>query len=102
MQTVSLRTAILQSQLLLFLITSMLLLSHYDTRTVLQATEPASLVPLIRGCEQLILVGDQNQLPPTILSRGAAEGGLATSLFNRLMYAGMYYYITNSIVILLV
>jgi superfamily I DNA and/or RNA helicase len=24
-----------------------------------QATEPASLVPLMRGCEQLILVGDQ-------------------------------------------
>jgi AAA domain len=65
------------------------LLLHILCCTILQATEPASLVPLIRGCEQLILVGDQNQLPPTILSRGAAEGGLATSLFNRLMYAGM-------------
>ncbi|KAG5187589.1 AAA domain-containing protein, partial [Tribonema minus] len=54
-----------------------------------QATEPASLVPLTRGCEQLILVGDQNQLPPTILSRGAAAGGLATSLFARLMLAGV-------------
>ena len=27
-----------------------------------QATEAAALVPIIRGCQQLILVGDQNQV----------------------------------------
>jgi hypothetical protein len=30
-----------------------------------QATEPAVLVPLMRGCRQLVLVGDHCQLPPT-------------------------------------
>ena len=27
-----------------------------------QATEVATLVPIVRGCQQLILVGDQNQV----------------------------------------
>lgn len=27
-----------------------------------QATEAAALVPLVRGCQQLVLVGDQNQV----------------------------------------
>lgn len=29
-----------------------------------QATEAAALVPIVRGCQQLILVGDQNQVWP--------------------------------------
>lgn len=36
---------------------------------VVQATEPASLIPLLRGCESAVLVGDQCQLPPTVVSR---------------------------------
>lgn len=27
-----------------------------------QATEAAALVPIVRGCKQLVLVGDQNQV----------------------------------------
>ena len=63
-------------------------------RTVLideatQSVEPASLVPLLYGCEQLVLVGDQKQLPPTVTSRDAEKGGLALSLFDRLQAAGV-------------
>eukprot|EP00903_Cladosiphon_okamuranus_P006318 g6193.t1 len=54
-----------------------------------QATEAAALVPIIRGCQQLILVGDQNQLPPTVICPEAEGGGLGTSLFARLMHAGI-------------
>ena len=54
-----------------------------------QSVEPASLVPLLYGCEQLVLVGDQKQLPPTVTSRDAEKGGLALSLFDRLQTAGV-------------
>lgn len=49
-----------------------------------QSTEPANWVPLLRA-NRLILAGDHCQLPPTILSRDAAEGGLAVSLMERLI-----------------
>uniref|UniRef100_A0A7R9UH85 RNA helicase n=1 Tax=Pinguiococcus pyrenoidosus TaxID=172671 RepID=A0A7R9UH85_9STRA len=63
-------------------------------RTVLideasQCAEPGALVPLLVGAEQLILIGDQNQLPPTVLSKEAAQGGLHVSLFERLLSLGM-------------
>ncbi|KAL1507836.1 hypothetical protein AB1Y20_007444 [Prymnesium parvum] len=63
-------------------------------RTVLideatQATEPASLIPLTFGCEQLFLVGDACQLPPTVTSAEALRGGLAISLFERLQVDGV-------------
>ena len=45
-----------------------------------QATEPATLVPIIRGCRQLVLVGDHRQLPPTVISKRAEKGGLGISL----------------------
>ena len=54
-----------------------------------QATEPATLVPLTQGCEQLVLVGDHYQLPPTIKSMRAAQQGLGVSLFTRLAMAGI-------------
>eukprot|EP00612_Vaucheria_litorea_P001253 CAMPEP_0171453154 /NCGR_PEP_ID=MMETSP0945-20130129/976_1 /TAXON_ID=109269 /ORGANISM="Vaucheria litorea, Strain CCMP2940" /LENGTH=681 /DNA_ID=CAMNT_0011977965 /DNA_START=173 /DNA_END=2218 /DNA_ORIENTATION=- len=54
-----------------------------------QATEPSCLIPLLNGCEQLILVGDQNQLPPTVLSESTSNKGLSVSLFTRLIYAGI-------------
>lgn len=40
-----------------------------------QSTEPASLVPLSKGCSNLVLIGDYQQLPATILSREADERG---------------------------
>jgi hypothetical protein len=54
-----------------------------------QATEAAALVPISRGCKQLVLVGDHHQLPPTVLSRHAELGGMALSLFERAAKAGV-------------
>ena len=54
-----------------------------------QATEPASLVPIVRGARQLVLVGDHKQLPPTVISRRAENGGLSKSLFERMMDMGI-------------
>jgi len=54
-----------------------------------QATEPAVLVPLSRGCRQLVLVGDHCQLPPTVLSTKAEEEGLGVPLFSRMVACGV-------------
>ncbi len=54
-----------------------------------QATEPSALVPIVKGCRQLVLVGDHQQLPPTVISRKADEGGLGRSLFDRLIACGL-------------
>ena len=54
-----------------------------------QATEPATLVPLVRGARQVVMVGDHRQLPPTVISRRAEQGGLARSLFERLVDLGV-------------
>lgn len=54
-----------------------------------QCMEPASLPALIHGCERLILVGDQNQLPPVVMSQTAQDKGLGISLFARLVSAGL-------------
>ncbi len=48
-----------------------------------QATEPAALLALLRA-GRAVLAGDHLQLPPTVLSTEAAEGGLGVSLFERL------------------
>jgi len=54
-----------------------------------QATEPAALVPIVRAARQLVLVGDHRQLPATVISLRAEEGGLDRSLFERLIAAGI-------------
>lgn len=48
-----------------------------------QATEALSWVPLCMA-KKVVFAGDANQLPPTIYSKEAAEGGLAVTLFDRL------------------
>ncbi|KAG9037134.1 hypothetical protein FRB95_006688 [Tulasnella sp. JGI-2019a] len=48
-------------------------------------TEPASLVPIMKGSEHVALIGDHKQLPPIITSPEALEGGLGVSLFERLI-----------------
>lgn len=48
-----------------------------------QATEALSWVPLCMA-KKAVFAGDANQLPPTIYSKEALEGGLATTLFDRL------------------
>ncbi|KAJ9523939.1 hypothetical protein QJQ45_022419 [Haematococcus lacustris] len=54
-----------------------------------QASEPEALVPIMKGTEQVIIIGDHKQLPPTIQSQKAAEQGLSVSLFERMMEAGV-------------
>ncbi|KIK92239.1 hypothetical protein PAXRUDRAFT_830143 [Paxillus rubicundulus Ve08.2h10] len=48
------------------------------------STEPASLIPLMKGSRHVALIGDHKQLPPIITSREARLKGLGTSLFERL------------------
>ena len=48
-----------------------------------QQTEPASLVPLVKGCRKAILVGDHIQLRPTVTPQAAAQE-FDISLFERL------------------
>ncbi|KLO16533.1 P-loop containing nucleoside triphosphate hydrolase protein [Schizopora paradoxa] len=52
-------------------------------------TEPASLVPLMKGCRHLALIGDHKQLPPIVLSNVAKNGGFDISLFERLTEEGV-------------
>jgi len=54
-----------------------------------QVIEPAALLPLIKGSVQVVMVGDQCQLPATVLSREAEKAGLGVSLFERLIAAGV-------------
>ncbi len=49
-----------------------------------QATEPLALLGFLRA-PKVILAGDPQQLPPTVLSQEAAKQGLAVSLFERLL-----------------
>jgi len=53
-----------------------------------QATEPESLIPLVLGVKQLVLVGDHCQLGPVVMSKKAARAGLNRSLFERLITLG--------------
>ena len=54
-----------------------------------QATELSTLIPLLHHCEQLVLIGDHKQLPPTIISSEAIKLGLNKSLFERLYEFGI-------------
>jgi len=54
-----------------------------------QAAETAALVPMARGCQQAILIGDQCQLPPTVLSDVAESENLGESLFTRMVTQGV-------------
>jgi ATP-dependent RNA/DNA helicase IGHMBP2 len=51
-----------------------------------QAVEPAALLALLRA-GRAVLAGDHRQLPPTVVSAAAADGGLGVSLFERLAAA---------------
>ncbi|EPQ55806.1 P-loop containing nucleoside triphosphate hydrolase protein [Gloeophyllum trabeum ATCC 11539] len=48
------------------------------------STEPASLIPIMKGSQQVALIGDHKQLPPVITSAEAQSMGLGVSLFERL------------------
>jgi hypothetical protein len=49
-----------------------------------QVPEPAVLIGLLHRVQQLIMFGDHFQLPPTVTSVKAQQGGLGMSLFARL------------------
>ena len=49
-----------------------------------QSVEPGCWVPLLRS-DRVVLAGDHQQLPPTVLSKEAARQGFATSLMERLI-----------------
>ena len=56
-----------------------------------QATEASTVVALCRGCRQLVMVGDQCQLPPTVLSRCDDESlDASLPLFTRLVLDGVH------------
>jgi superfamily I DNA and/or RNA helicase len=52
------------------------------------STEPASLIPLMKGSRHVALIGDHKQLPPVIISREAQAKGFGISLFERLTEEG--------------
>eukprot|EP00210_Caulerpa_lentillifera_P005817 g5563.t1 len=54
-----------------------------------QSTEPCTLVPLLFGAQLLVMAGDPQQLPPTILSKEALDAGLGYTLFARLVSNGV-------------
>ncbi|XP_017883205.1 uncharacterized protein LOC108626822 [Ceratina calcarata] len=52
-----------------------------------QSSEPETLIPLMLGVNTMILVGDPDQLPATIISPEAKKFGLGRSLFSRVQSA---------------
>ena len=53
-----------------------------------QASELSTLIPLQFGAKRVILVGDPQQLPSTVISSEAKRRGYDISLFERLMRGG--------------
>ena len=49
-----------------------------------QCTELSAIIPLRYGCTKCVMVGDPNQLPPTVLSQKAASYKYEQSLFVRI------------------
>ncbi|ONH68944.1 Helicase SEN1 [Cyberlindnera fabianii] len=49
-----------------------------------QCTELSAVIPLRYGCSRCIMVGDPNQLPPTVLSGAASNSNYDQSLFVRM------------------
>lgn len=49
-----------------------------------QCLEAANWIPMMKG-QRAVLAGDHKQLPPTIKSQAASDGGLAMTLFERVI-----------------
>ncbi|KAK6202328.1 DEAD-box type RNA helicase [Scheffersomyces amazonensis] len=49
-----------------------------------QCVELSAIIPLRYGCKKCIMVGDPNQLPPTVISKAAADLHYDQSLFVRI------------------
>ncbi|KAH8278258.1 hypothetical protein KR044_009025 [Drosophila immigrans] len=62
-------------------------IDYFDTCIIdeaTQCTEPWTLLPLQFNVRGLVLVGDTQQLPATVLSRKANDLGLGNSMFDRI------------------
>lgn len=64
-----------------------------------QSCEAETLIPLMLGVNNLVLVGDPNQLPATIISQRAKKLGLDQSVFSRIQ--SVFASETNSPIIML-
>eukprot|EP01017_Pseudomicrothorax_dubius_P005941 TRINITY_DN11613_c0_g3_i2.p1 TRINITY_DN11613_c0_g3~~TRINITY_DN11613_c0_g3_i2.p1 ORF type:complete len:586 (-),score=100.53 TRINITY_DN11613_c0_g3_i2:114-1871(-) len=53
------------------------------------ATEPQSLIPILKGKGKLILVGDHKQLGPVVKSKSAKDAHFDRSSFERLLEIGI-------------
>ena len=62
-----------------------------------QDLEPDCLLPLYHNAQMVIIIGDEKQLGPTIISQNSNNSGISVSLFERLSY---YYEGSNFISIL--
>lgn len=51
-----------------------------------QVTEPSLLVPLTKGCNHLVLIGDHKQLPPYVGVEKNKKTGFGVSLFERVSF----------------
>jgi hypothetical protein len=54
-----------------------------------QSTEIANIISLIKNTKQLVIIGDQKQLPPVSFSKLALKYGYSISLFERLIKIGI-------------
>lgn len=55
-----------------------------------QAIEPECILPLLKGAEKVVIVGDHKQLGPVVSCVEVARTGLEVSLFERLVEQGNY------------
>jgi len=56
---------------------------------VTQATELATIIPMLKNVKQVVLIGDHKQLSPTVISIDALKQDLGISLFERLVECGI-------------
>jgi len=54
-----------------------------------QACEPETLIPIVHGTKQLVLVGDYHQLGPVVIDQKAVAAGFKQSMFERLVFTGI-------------
>ena len=54
-----------------------------------QAVEPVSMLAMLNGARKVVIVGDNKQLGPVVISRRVANAGLKLSLYERLIKLGI-------------
>jgi regulator of nonsense transcripts 1 len=70
--------------------------SHVLIDEAALATEPTTLIPMLMGSQQVIMVGDHCQLRPTVVSHSAARHGLRESLYERMVGLGVKAYLLDT------